>query len=230
MLRLLLLCLLAAPARAEPDTAAFSGPVRVIDGDTFDVAGTRVRLHGIDAAEDDQTCEIGGATWRCGAWVTGRVRDLFEGRTASCDPVETDRYGRTVARCSVEAMGDAKDAGVRVDLGAEIVGRGLAVAYRAYSMDYVDVEAAARAKGVGVFAGAMEDPAAHRAAARASGPGREPPDPACPIKGNISGNGHIYHPPGGRFYARTSIDEDRGERWFCTPAEAIAAGWRAARG
>jgi len=49
----------------------------------------------------------------------------------------------------------------------------------------------------------------------------------CLIKGNISGSGeHIYHAPGGRFYDATKIDPSKGQRWFCTEAEARAAGWR----
>ncbi len=55
-----------------------------------------------------------------------------------------------------------------------------------------------------------------------------PPNPACPIKGNIS-SAHIYHMPGQRDYCKTVIDESKGERWFCSPAEAEAAGWRAAQ-
>jgi endonuclease YncB( thermonuclease family) len=53
--------------------------------------------------------------------------------------------------------------------------------------------------------------------------------PGCDIKGNISGNGRIYHLPGGAHYARTRIDESRGERWFCSESEARAAGWRPTR-
>ncbi len=53
----------------------------------------------------------------------------------------------------------------------------------------------------------------------------------CRIKGNIGSNGQkIYHLPGGANYARTQINERTGERWFCTEAEARAAGWRAAKG
>jgi hypothetical protein len=49
----------------------------------------------------------------------------------------------------------------------------------------------------------------------------------CDIKGNINSKGErIYHPPGGRSYANTVIDPARGERWFCSEAEAQAAGWR----
>ena len=221
MLRALLIAAIALPAWAEP----FAGPVRVIDGDTIDVGETRVRLHGVDAAEGDQTCETGGAVWPCGRWVTGRVRDLFEGSEALCEPVDVDRYGRIVARCSVEALGRIKEEGLRIDMGAEIVGRGLAIAYVKYSDDYAAVEAVARAKGAGVFAGTMATPAEHRAGAG----GAAPPDPGCPIKGNISDGGRIFHPPGGAFYDRTSIDEADGERWFCTPEEAAAAGWRPSR-
>ena len=47
------------------------------------------------------------------------------------------------------------------------------------------------------------------------------------IKGNISSSGEkIYHVPGQQYYDATVIDESKGERWFCTEAEAVAAGWR----
>lgn len=50
----------------------------------------------------------------------------------------------------------------------------------------------------------------------------------CTIKGNISYNTgeHIYHVPGQMFYDETRVRSDQGERWFCTEAEARAAGWR----
>ena len=52
----------------------------------------------------------------------------------------------------------------------------------------------------------------------------------CNIKGNISHNGgkRIYHMPGDRDYERTRISTSRGERYFCSEAEARAAGWRRA--
>ena len=63
MLRLaLLLTLLPALALAD-----VTGPPRVIDGDTIEVAGERIRLHGIDAPESRQTCRRDGTTWLCGA-------------------------------------------------------------------------------------------------------------------------------------------------------------------
>jgi hypothetical protein len=54
---------------------------------------------------------------------------------------------------------------------------------------------------------------------------------ACTIKGNISVNTgeRIYHVPGGEYYDPTKINTDDGERWFCTEAEARAAGWRRSR-
>ena len=57
----------------------------------------------------------------------------------------------------------------------------------------------------------------------------EPPG-ECAIKGNISRDGeHIYHVPGGRWYDRTRIRPEKGERWFCTEVEAREAGWGTAR-
>ncbi len=51
----------------------------------------------------------------------------------------------------------------------------------------------------------------------------------CTIKGNINAKGErIYHMPGQQAYGVTRINPDAGERWFCSEAEAKAAGWRKA--
>lgn len=54
---------------------------------------------------------------------------------------------------------------------------------------------------------------------------------SCDIKGNISINSgeRIYHVPGQEYYSETQIRTEFGERWFCTEAEARAAGWRKSR-
>lgn len=52
----------------------------------------------------------------------------------------------------------------------------------------------------------------------------------CNIKGNISLNtgDKLYHLPNMEDYVITNIDISKGEKWFCTEAEAIASGWRKA--
>lgn len=201
--------------RSVPD---ISGQIRVIDGDTFEIAGIKVRLHAIDAPESDQMCETEqGADWACGAWITKVVQDRYSGQAATCEAVDTDRYGRTVARCT--ALGE--------DVGAWLTYEGFAFAYVQYGADYAAIEREAAAADRGLHAVRLQTPAQHRAT-RAKG--RIPPDRACAIKGNISADGkHIYHQPGQAFYERTGINEDKGERWFCSTAAAKAAGWRASR-
>ena len=53
--------------------------------------------------------------------------------------------------------------------------------------------------------------------------------PGCDIKGNVSFDSgeRIFHVPGQQYYGATIIRSEYGERWFCTSAEARAAGWRA---
>ena len=55
------LCLLATPALAD-----VAGVASVIDGDTIEVHGQRIRLHGIDAPESRQLCRLDGQPWQCG--------------------------------------------------------------------------------------------------------------------------------------------------------------------
>ena len=212
----LILAFIAHAAMAGPD-----GVLRVIDGDTYEIAGETVRLYGIDALETAQTCTTDqGGIWECGAWTTLQVRMLYQGRRAQCDTVDIDRYGRSVATCTVDG----------VDMGRAIVRAGLATAYRRYSMAYDLDEKAAAVAGIGIWSAQFETPATHRETQRADNlQGATPVDVNCVIKGNISRSGRIYHMPHNRDYDRTGINPANGERWFCTEAEARAAGWRAAR-
>jgi endonuclease YncB( thermonuclease family) len=198
-----------------------SGRIRVIDGDTLDVGGARIRLYGIDAPEADQTCETRqGQSWACGAWVSREVRARYQGKTARCTALDTDRYGRIVARCLVGGQ----------DMAAALVAEGLAFAYRRYAMDYDLIEKQAAAADRGIWAMQVQNPAAFRQQQRAAPAAPQQAAGDCMIKGNISAKGErIYHRPGQEHYARTQINTATGERWFCSRAEAEAAGWRAAR-
>jgi len=213
----LLIVIFGLPALAEP-----MGTLRVIDGDTFDVGGIRVRLFGVDAPEDDQTCTLAFVqpyafvqTWNCGAWVTAQVDALYDGAQATCETLEIDRYQRSVARCTIGGR----------DLGQMLVADGLATAYRDYSWDYDLDEKIAQLAELGIWSGGMQTPEDFRDPSTPPPPQVPPGD--CPIKGNISNNGQIFHRPGDRSYDDTVIRVDLGERWFCTEAEAQAAGWRA---
>ena len=199
---------------------ALEGRVRIVDGDTLEVAGERVRLHGIDAPELSQRCErAGGGRWACGRWARDELAALVAGQALRCDPVERDRYGRVVAKCFAGG----------IDIGEEMVARGAAHAYRKYALDYVDAEKRAFVEARGLWQGDHLPPEAYRAGKSASEPVQPTAAGGCVIKGNISKSGRIYHMPGQNDYAATRINEAKGERWFCSEAEAREAGWRKAR-
>ena len=92
-----------------------------------------------------------------------------------------------------------------------------------------DLEEAALVNRRGLHAHEVMRPAAHRQAKREAQVDETAVSDECRIKGNISANGKIYHMPGQYDYARTRINLAKGERMFCSEAEAQAAGWRRAR-
>jgi endonuclease YncB( thermonuclease family) len=221
---LLVLALSVIPvAKASDRDRVVVGRALVLDGDSISIGGVRIRIYGIDAPEGAQRCRRpGGVPWSCGAAATEAMRSLTQGRPLRCEGRGLDDYGRLLAVCRADG----------VDIGAELVRRGLAWAFVRYSNVYVSEEAQARAARRGVFAADNQPPWEFRAsrwqgahATAASDRAR-----ACPIKGNINRRGErIYHMPWQSSYARTLINERRGERWFCTVLEAEQAGWRAAR-
>ncbi|ANY77306.1 hypothetical protein BB934_02935 [Microvirga ossetica] len=141
-MRLFLLPVLLFSFSAEAQQ--FAGQASVIDGDTIEIAGTRFRLHGIDAPESSQICQdAGGRDYRCGQKSAFALADWIGRATVSCERRDTDRYGRVVAVCRVRGK----------DMNQWMIQQGWAVAYREYSQDYVPDELTARRVRAGIWTG-----------------------------------------------------------------------------
>ncbi len=137
------LCLLATPALAD-----VAGVASVIDGDTLEIHGQRIRLHGIDAPESLQLCRLDGKPWQCGKDAANALAKRIARRPVTCEDLGRDKYDRIIGRCTVAGE----------DLGAWMVSQGLALAYRRYSLDYADTEAEAREARRGIWASEFVKP------------------------------------------------------------------------
>lgn len=209
VMAMLLLCIASA-------SGAVSNTVRIIDGDTVDVNGVRYRLEGIDAPEISQRCRAYSGTWNCGEAARDALVAMAAGKRVECIGDKTDSYGRVLGYCFADGR----------DLNREMVRQGYAWAFRKYSTTYIADEGIAHRNQRGIWQAETQTAWDYRAqkwqVAEQSAPN------GCSIKGNISKNGKIYHMPWSKWYGRTKISIDKGERWFCNEAEARAAGWRAA--
>ena len=127
--------LVTSQARAE----LVSGVPRIIDGDTFEIGPTTIRLSGIDAPE---VAQPGGVD------AIGALAALVEAKQTRCEGSRRDAYNRLIATC---------DAG-EGDVGAALVLQGHAWAYTKYSPAYSDLEQAARSSHEGIWRGSPEAP------------------------------------------------------------------------
>ena len=220
---------------ATPSTAPTSPPVpaglqealvvNVVDGDTIDVQidgrKQRVRYIGIDTPETvDPRRPVG-----CfGKEASDRNRELVDGRTVGLerDVSETDDFDRLLRYVW---LGDRM-------VNATLVEEGYALA-STYPPDvkhaelFAELQSEARDAGRGLWS-ACATPEPSPAASSGSGPCDFSGSDEPVVKGNISYNTgeKIYHVPDGDFYDDTVVNESAGERWFCTEADAVAAGWR----
>lgn len=208
-----------------------SGMAEAVDGDSLVVGAQRVRLFGIDAPELDQGCVTNGSSWQCGEQSRQRLSELVTSQRVDCRITGVDQYGRHLGVCSTEFL----------TLNEAMVELGWAVAYREYSQDYIEAEERAKARKTGIWGSTFTMPSQHRLAhtpkpaspGRSDGLGRVQNNRReatnvvsrdCRIKGNRNRKGQwIYHLPGMPYY-----DVTRAEDFFCSEAEARAAGYRRA--
>jgi hypothetical protein len=144
------------------------------------------------------------------------MEDMVRGQDVTCESRGHDKYDRMLGVCSVAGR----------EINGELVRSGLAWAFVKYSNSYVTAEAEARSAGAGVWQGAAEPAWVYRDKRWASAE-QTAPD-GCAIKGNITDKGHIYHLPWSPWYGKVKVEAGKGERWFCSEADAVAAGWRPA--
>lgn len=161
-LRLLLAmaAIVAFNLSATASERAIIGRATVIDGDTIDIQGERIRLNGIDAPETAQVClNSQQKPYRCGANAAQALDKLLAAsRPTRCDFVERDRYGRFVGDCY-------RADGAKV--AAVLVRNGWALDWPRYSRGaYADEQEMAQREGLGLWAGEFEPPWEWRAERR----------------------------------------------------------------
>jgi endonuclease YncB( thermonuclease family) len=144
-----LFTLASIPALAQGPVV---GRASVVDGDTVEIAGHRIRIQGIDAPESWQGCwDSSDKMYRCGR-VSADALDAFlaNSRPTRCDFIEWDRYQRMVADC-FRADG--------ASVGEWMVRSGQALDYRQYSKGaYATAQKQAEAEKLGMWQGRFEAP------------------------------------------------------------------------
>jgi len=204
----------SAPAAFAADTA---GQASIVDVDTIEIHGERIRILDIDAPENRQTCtKPDGTEWRCGQQAALALADWIGQRTVICASDSRDIYGRFLARCVVAGE----------DVASWLVANGWAVPYRDCKCEIVrDTAGKAKTAKVSIWSCTFVMPWDFRHSRQSMGASATAQG-QCLIKGISSKGERIYHVPGGRYYDATVIDTAKGERWFCSEAEAVAAGWQ----
>ena len=137
------------------------GQATVVDGDTIEIHGNRIRLWGIDAPESTQFCRGEDSDqYRYGAQAANDLDAFIARQPVNCNPISLDRYGRTVATCSVGTA----------DLGEWLVRNGLALDWPQYSKGkYGTAQSDAERAGRGIWKGSYVEPWLYRVCIRDGG-------------------------------------------------------------
>lgn len=218
----------------EPEKVELYKIVSVTDGDTLkvDLNGTTetVRLIGIDTPEtvDPRT------TVQCfGQEASDYAKSLLTGKSvkleADSSQGERDKYNRLLRYIILEDG---------TNINKKMITDGYAYEYTyntpyKYQSEFKVAQQDATNASRGLWAAnTCAGQRTKSQAATSTAPVTDQSSAAanCNIKGNISSDDEkIYHVPGGKYYDKTKIDTSKGERYFCSEAEAQAAGWRASK-
>ena len=128
------------------------GKAKVIDGDTIHIGNNKIRLHGIDAPEQKQTCNFEGNEWYCGKNATLFLSNLINKKSVSCRVNNIDQYKRLVAVCFID----------NININQIMIISGWAIAYRYYSKDFIKEEEIAKKNKIGIWRGTFKEPYIYR--------------------------------------------------------------------
>ena len=204
----------ALPSLVVSEAPALKGRAAAVSGDTLRVAGTTLALSGIEAPIEGQTCGGEDARpWRCDAAAKSALAKLLRGGPVTCTLSGGDA-GRETATCY---QGET-------DIAAELVRNGDVFAETGFFSSYGSLESEAKDAKAGIWGGVAERPSNYRAQKWEEAKQAAPE--GCPIKGNVTRGRRVYVLPWAQDYERVKITSRRGERWFCSEDDALAAGWR----
>ena len=149
----LFLILATSAASAE----IIAGRATVIDGDTLEIRGERIRILDIDAPESRQTCSqwvtetdvFRVEEWRCGQQASLALAGWIGARPVICEAGKKDRYKRWLARCSVEGN----------DIALWLAENGWAFAYRDCACETIRAAVGrAESRNLNIWSGQVQEP------------------------------------------------------------------------
>jgi endonuclease YncB( thermonuclease family) len=196
-----------------PASGRLEGRAVAIAADQLKVGVETVHLFGVEAPAAGQTCGQGKS---CAANAKTALQKLIGGKRVSCDVSGRASDVGVSAACQVNGA----------DIAGQLVRGGHVFSTTGLFATYASAEREARAARVGVWRGDAIRPAEFRAKAWEDAK-RAAPD-GCPIKGVVAADVRTFLVPGTAAYEKAKVRAAKGERWFCTEAEARAAGFKPA--
>ena len=128
---------------------SFAYDLRIIDGDTIELNGDRIRFAGIDTPESKQICTLGNIEIFCGNLATIVLKEKIGNEIVTCErEKELDKYNRILAECFVKGQ----------SLSSYMVRNGYAFAYRYFSDKFIEDENYAKQNLLGLWAMQFEYP------------------------------------------------------------------------
>ena len=216
---------LGTATATDPTSGTVTGDrhsVTVIDGDTLQVGGQVVQLHGIDAPEMGQLCLHDGLTWHCGLDAAYDLRKMIQLASGPIRCLPADRSG-PAAPSEPPAMA-CLDGGQ--DISAQLVERGIALALPDADFAMRRTEKLARRAGLGLWQSNFVDPWKWRAGERLVDTKLETAT-VCVIKGATDADGtKRYFTPLDDGYDTIPVGGSKGATLYCSDEEARAAGYR----
>ncbi len=144
------LACLAGGAQAQ-DLFSETGRARALEGDTLVVNDRVISLYGIDAPLKIQPCFRDGQPFPCGLESQAALEALLATGPVVCEQFQDTSFRRrflNYGKCTIEG----------VDISAEMVRQGMAMAFPEQSDAYLEIEQEAKAARAGHWNSQMFEP------------------------------------------------------------------------